>query len=60
MSTVTRIKRKTYATPRNVVGTLRFLHVSTDYRWLPVDMKNPTGPVHFVKVTPGSTYRRPA
>lgn len=55
MSEATRIKRKTYATPRNV-GTRRFLHVSTDYRWLPVNPFDPRGPSAFRKVTKGVTY----
>ena len=56
MSAVTRIKRPTYATPRKApVG--RFIHVSTDYRWIE---RYPGGPADFVKVTTGVTYRRPA
>jgi hypothetical protein len=53
MSARTRIKRPTTATPRKV-GTRRYLHVSTDYRqtfWL-------DSPAQFVKVGPGTTYRR--
>ena len=38
---------------------LRYLHVSTDYRWRPVDPTNPAGPAQFVKVMPGTTYHRP-
>ena len=56
MSAVTRIKRPTYATPRNV-GTRRYLHVSTDYRWVPVDPTQPNGRAQFVKVGRGTTYR---
>jgi hypothetical protein len=55
MSKTTRINRPTTATPRNV-GTRRYMHVSTDYRWLPVDSKNPLGQTRFVKVGKGSTY----
>ena len=57
MSKSTRIKRQTYATPRRDARPPRYLHVSTDYRWLPVDRKYPLGPVVFVKVAPGETYR---
>ena len=57
MSAVTRIKRKTYATPRNV-GTRRYFHVSTDYRWSALGPANPAGPAQFVKVGPGLTYRK--
>ena len=38
----------------------RFVHVSTRYRWLPVNAKYPQGPVRFVAVAPGVTYRRTA
>lgn len=48
---------KTTATPRRDTRPLRYLHVSTDYRWLPVNPKQPAGPAHFVKVARGSTYR---
>ena len=59
MSAVTRIKRPTTASPRNLKrGTL--VHVSTSYRWLPVNQLYPAGPVRFVKVAPGTTYRKPA
>ena len=58
MSKSTRIKRQTYATPRRDARPLRYLHVSTTYRWLPVDRKYPLGPVVFVKVAPGETYRK--
>lgn len=57
MSETTRIKRKTYATPRRDDRPLRFLHISTRYMWLPVNPMYPTGPVHFVKVGAGETYR---
>ena len=57
MSAKTRINRPTTATPRNV-GTRRYLHVSTDYRWLPVDPNFPAGRARFVKVGRGSTFRK--
>ena len=59
MSIVTRIKRPTYATPRKA-PTGRFVHVSTDYRWIERYPGYLGGPADFVKVTKGSTYRRPA
>ena len=59
MSAITRIKRPTYATPRNV-GTRRYLHVSTDYRWMAVDPSRVSGPTHFVKVGRGTTFRKGA
>jgi hypothetical protein len=58
MSRKSRINRPTTATPRRDVRPLRYLHVSTNYAWLPVDPRKPYGPVHFVKVGPGLTYRR--
>ena len=66
MSKSTRIKRQTYATPSRtpygsrLPGSGRMIHVSTTYRWLPVDRKYPLGPVIFVKVAPGETYRKSA
>ena len=60
MGKSTRIKRQTYATPRRDARPPRYLHVSTMYRWLPVDAKRPLGPVVFVKVAPGETYRKSA
>lgn len=57
MSSVTRIKRPTTATPRNLKrGTL--IHVSTNYAWRHDDPSSVSSPVHFVKVGIGSTYRR--
>ena len=53
MSAKTRINRPTTATPRNV-GTRRYLHVSTDYRWI----GNGKEPARFVKVGRGSTFRK--
>jgi hypothetical protein len=59
MSRTTRIKRKTYATPRhNPPG--RMVHQSTNYAWLPMNFLTPNGPQHFVKVGPGVTFRRTA
>lgn len=56
MSAKTRIRRPTYATPRNLKrGTM--IHVSTDYAWVPVDPLRPLGPTRFVKVGPGTTRR---
>jgi hypothetical protein len=57
MSRKTRTKRPTTATPRKV-GTRRYLHISTDYAWRPVNPLNPLGPAHFVKVGRGETYRK--
>jgi hypothetical protein len=53
MSARTRIKRPTTATPRKV-GTRRFLHVSTNYRWV----GGFDGPAQFAKVGRGTTYRK--
>ena len=52
-----RINRKTYATPRRDSRPLRFLHVSTNYGWMPIDPLNPSGSVQFVKISSGNTYR---
>jgi hypothetical protein len=49
---------KTTATPRRDTRPLRYLHVSTDYRWVPVDPTNPAGPAKFAKVCKGLTYRK--
>ena len=57
MSAVTRIKRPTTATPRNLKRE-RLVHVSTDYRWLPRNPFDPAGPVVFRKAAPGTTYRK--
>jgi hypothetical protein len=56
VSEKTRIKRPTTATPKNLKrGTL--VHVSTDYRWVPQDPAK-LGPQMFVRVGPGTTYRK--
>ena len=57
MGAQTRIKRPTYSTPRRDQRPLRFVHVSTSYMWLPVNPKDPLGPVQFTKVVKGVTYR---
>ena len=56
MSIKTRIRRPTTATPRTLRRE-RFVHVSTDYRWLTF---HPGMLAKFVKVGPGTTYRRSA
>jgi hypothetical protein len=57
MNAKTRTKRPTTASPRNV-GTRRYLHVSTDYGYVPVNPLNPLGKARFSKVGPGTTYKR--
>lgn len=57
MGARTRIRRPTTATPSASKAPPRFLHVSTNYRWIPVSWDNPSGPARFVAVTRGSTYR---
>ena len=54
MSIKTRIKRPTYSTPRTLRRE-RFVHVSTNYQWLTF---HPGMPAQFIKVGPGTTYRR--
>ena len=56
MSAKTRIKRPTYATPRKSPAG-RMLHISTNYGWLQF---HPGMPAQFVKLGPGTTYRRQA
>jgi len=58
MGARSRINRPTNATPAKAAPP-RFVHVSTDYRHVPVDFRNPSGPTRFVRVRPGTTYRRP-
>jgi hypothetical protein len=44
---------KTTATPRRDTRPLRYLHISTDYRWTGLGAA-----ARFVKVGPGVTYRK--
>lgn len=61
MSIVTRIKRPTTATPRNLKRG-RLVHVSTDYRWVHPLLKSGVpalnAPAQFIKCARGKTYRR--
>jgi hypothetical protein len=57
MNATSRVNRITPAPYRPAAR--RYVHVSTDYRWVSLDPLNPLTQ-SFVKVSPGQTYRRPA
>ena len=59
MSALTRIRRRTYATPRKAPAG-RMTHQSTHYAWMPINPLIPMAGTRFVRVAKGNTYRRKA